>query len=51
MRKDYTADPTFRGPSTVARARNFYLVVNADFGASTMPFTVTGLLRNDDCDD
>jgi hypothetical protein len=44
-------DPTFREPSTVARARNFYLVVNADFGTSTTPFTVTGLPRNDDDDD
>ncbi len=41
-------DPTLREPSTVARARNFYLVVNADFGSSTTPFTVTGLPRNDD---
>jgi len=44
-------DPTLREPSTVARARNFYLVVNADFGTSTTPFTVTGLPRNDDDDD
>jgi sugar lactone lactonase YvrE len=44
-------DPTLRGPSTVARARNFYLVVNADFATSTTPFTVTGLPRNDDEDD
>jgi hypothetical protein len=41
-------DPTLRGPSTVARARNFYLVVNADFATSTTPFTVTGLPRNAD---
>lgn len=41
-------DPTLRGPSTVARARNFYLVVNADFATSTTPFTVTGLPRNGD---
>ena len=44
-------DATFREPSTVARARTFYLVVNADFGTSTTPFTVTGLPRNDDDDD
>jgi DNA-binding beta-propeller fold protein YncE len=44
-------DPTLREPSTVARARNFYLVVNADFGTSMTPFTVTGLPRNDDDDD
>jgi sugar lactone lactonase YvrE len=44
-------DPTFRGPSTVARARHFYLVVNADFATGTAPFTVTSLPRNDDDDD
>jgi len=33
------------GPSTVARARKLYLVVNADFGTSTKPFTVAGLPR------
>lgn len=43
-------DPTLRGPSTVARARNFYLVVNADFETGTTPFTVTGLPRNSDDD-
>jgi Cu-Zn family superoxide dismutase len=43
-------DPTFKGPSTVARARNFYLVVNPDFETSTPPFTVTRLPRNDDDD-
>jgi sugar lactone lactonase YvrE len=32
-----------RGPSTVARARKLYLVVNADFATSTKPFTVAGL--------
>ena len=44
-------DPALRGPSTVARARDFYLVVNADFATNTTPFTVTGLPRNDDDDD
>jgi Cu-Zn family superoxide dismutase len=34
-----------RGPSTVARARKLYLVVNADFTTSTTPFTVAGLPR------
>jgi len=34
-----------RGPSTVARARGFYLVVNADFATSQTPFTVAGLPR------
>jgi len=48
---EHRSDPTLRGPSTVARARNFYLVVNADFATSTTPFTVTGLPRNDDEDD
>ena len=38
-------DPTLRGPSTVARARHLYLVVNADFATSTTPFTVSGLSR------
>ena len=41
-------DPTFRDASTVARARNFYLVVNADFSTSTTPFTVTILPRHGD---
>lgn len=36
-------DPTFRGPSTVARAWHLYLVVNADFATSTVPFTVSGV--------
>lgn len=34
-----------RGPSTVARARKTYLVVNADFATSQKPFTVAGLPR------
>ena len=38
-------DPSLRGPSTVARARHLYLVVNADFATSTTPFTVSGLPR------
>jgi sugar lactone lactonase YvrE len=33
------------GPSTVARARKLYLVVNADFATSTKPFKVAGLPR------
>ena len=33
------------GPSTVARARKLYLVVNADFTTNTKPFTVAGLPR------
>ncbi len=38
-------DPTFQRPSTLARAHNLYLVVNADFTTSTPPFTLTGLPR------
>ena len=38
-------DSSLRGPSTVARARHLYLVVNADFATSTTPFTVSGLPR------
>jgi sugar lactone lactonase YvrE len=38
-------DETLTGPSTVARAGNRYLVVNADFATSTTPFTVSGLPR------
>lgn len=34
-----------RGPSTVARTRKLYLVVNADFDTNTKPFTVDGLPR------
>ena len=39
--------PLLKGPSTIARARDTYLVVNADFATSTKPFTVAGLPRND----
>lgn len=38
-------DKTLTGPSTVARAKTRYLVVNADFATSTTPFTVSGLPR------
>lgn len=38
-------DPTFQRPSTIARARNNYLVVNADFTTNTPPFTLTRLSR------
>ena len=40
-------DPTLRGPSTIARLRDRYLVVNADFATSTTPFTVSALPRSD----
>jgi sugar lactone lactonase YvrE len=36
---------TFERPSTIARAHNQYLVVNADFTTNTPPFTLTGLSR------
>jgi sugar lactone lactonase YvrE len=42
---DRRTDGTLRGPSTIARARQLYLVVNADFATSTTPFTVSGLPR------
>src|SRR3954464_4531527 len=38
--------PLLKGPSTIARARDTYLVVNADFATSTKPFTVAGLPRD-----
>jgi len=46
-------DPTFRGPSTVARAGQRYVVVNADFTTSTAPFTVSAVSRfaRDDADE
>ena len=34
-----------RGPSTIARAQDLYLVVNADFATSRHPFTIAGLDR------
>ena len=39
-------DTSLRDSSTVARARNLYLVVNFDLATSTLPFTLTGLPRN-----
>jgi sugar lactone lactonase YvrE len=36
-------DPSFRSPSTVAKADGRYLVVNADFSKSTSPFTVSSV--------
>ena len=47
----HLTDATLRGPSTVARARDRFLVVNADFATSTVPFTVSGIARSDDDDD
>jgi len=43
--EDQRTDASFQGPSTIARARDRYLVVNADFATSTPPFTVTALSR------
>jgi len=40
-------DPLLRGPSTIARAENRYLVVNADFATNTQPYTVVGLARGE----
>ena len=42
---DQRTDASFQGPSTIARARDRYLVVNPDFATSTPPFTVTALSR------
>jgi sugar lactone lactonase YvrE len=42
---DQRTDASLRGPSTIARARDEYLIVNADFAQSRTPFTVTGLPR------
>jgi Cu-Zn family superoxide dismutase len=44
--RDVRTSPLLKGPSTIARARDLYLVVNADFATSTKPFTVAGLPRN-----
>ena len=41
------SDPSLRGPSTIARARDRYLVVNADFATNTQPYTVSALRRGD----
>lgn len=44
--RDTQTSTLLKGPSTVARAKNLYLVVNADFATSTKPFTVAGLPRD-----
>jgi sugar lactone lactonase YvrE len=41
--RDTRTSPLLKGPSTIARLRDLYLVVNADFATSTKPFTVAGL--------
>jgi hypothetical protein len=43
--EDQRTDASFQRPSTIARARDQYLVVNPDFATSTPPFTVTALPR------
>lgn len=47
----HQTDPTLRGPSTVARVRDRFVVVNADFATSTTPFTLSALPRGDGDDD
>jgi hypothetical protein len=44
LERTQTSD-LLRGPSTVDRADGLYLVVNADFDTSQLPFTVAGLPR------
>jgi Cu-Zn family superoxide dismutase len=44
LERTQTSD-LLRGPSTVDRADGLYLVVNADFATSQLPFTVAGLPR------
>jgi Cu-Zn family superoxide dismutase len=39
-------DPSLRGPSTIARAEDRYLVVNADFAGNAQPYTVSALSRH-----
>jgi hypothetical protein len=41
----HLTDPTLRGPSTVARVGDRFVVVNADFATSTTPFTLSGIAR------
>jgi hypothetical protein len=43
--EDQRGDASFQGPSTIARARDRYLVVDADFATGTPPFTVSALPR------
>jgi Cu-Zn family superoxide dismutase len=47
----HLTDATLRGPSTVARDRDRFLMVNADFATSTTPFTVSGIAVRGDGDD
>jgi sugar lactone lactonase YvrE len=45
--RDTRTSSLLKGPSTIDRAKDVYLVVNADFATSTKPFTVAGLPRQD----
>lgn len=40
-------DSSLTGPSTIARAKGWYLVVNADFATNTQPYTVVALPRGE----
>jgi len=42
---DQRTDASFQRPSTIAAARDRYLVVNPDFATNTPPFTLTALPR------
>src|SRR5262245_20993614 len=44
----HVTDATLRGPSTVARVGDRFVVVNADFATSTAPFTLSGIARPGD---
>jgi Cu-Zn family superoxide dismutase len=39
-------DPSLIGPSTIARANDRYLVVNADFAKNIQPYTVSAIARH-----
>jgi sugar lactone lactonase YvrE len=49
--RDVRTSKLLNGPSTIDRAKDLYLVVNADFATSTKPFTVAGLPRRERHDD
>ena len=44
--KDTRTSELFERPSTIARAKKHYLVVNADFNEPDLPFTVAGIPRH-----
>jgi Cu-Zn family superoxide dismutase len=44
--KDTRTSDLFERPSTIARAKKHYLVVNADFNEPDFPFTVAGIPRH-----